>query len=179
MKFKKVRTEAQADVVIVVCVYGWSSGNKPLKRRTIKGCFKVRGENALWDIECGGGGLNTLADRTFAEFRDKQAKKGQQWGISECWSRSPNKPKPKAKPAPSPKAMLIKQLEHAPLNAKNDPKKAYDHILSQSGSYKFAQEVSDALSDAIELGDADFLEEALGCDFPHLREVSKVKKVLK
>lgn len=172
MKFKKVRTEAQADVVIVVCVYGWSSGNKPLKRKTIKGCFKVRGENALWDIQCGGSGLNVLTDRTFAEFRDKQANKGQQWGVSESWSRSPNKPKP----VQNPKALLIKQLEHAPLNAKNDPKKAYDHILSQSGSYKFAQEVSDALSDAIDLGDADFLEEALGCDFHHLREKKKVLK---
>jgi hypothetical protein len=41
--------------------------------------------------------------------------------------------------------MLLKQLEGAPANARHNPIEAYKYILSQSGSIKFANEVSDAL----------------------------------
>ena len=85
MKFKKVRTESQADVVIVVSIYGWR-GDKRLQPRTIRGFFRVKGEDALWDIQCGGRGLDVLSDRVFKDFKHPE---GQSWSISECWSRSP------------------------------------------------------------------------------------------
>lgn len=46
----------------------------------------------------------------------------------------------------SKKINLLAQLEHAPLNAQCQPAEAYNYILSQTGCFKFAAEVADALT---------------------------------
>lgn len=85
--YKKVRCESQCNVVIVVSIYGWR-GDRRLAPRTIRGFFRVGGEDALWDIQNGGHGLDVLSDRVFKDFKHP---KGQQWSVSESWSRIPKR----------------------------------------------------------------------------------------
>ena len=83
-RFKQVEVEQQATDVVVISIYGWD-GDQRLERRTVAGYFRCN-DAAQWDLTNGGRTLDILSDRILAQFRER-APKGQQWGISESWSR--------------------------------------------------------------------------------------------
>jgi hypothetical protein len=82
---QRVQRESQGNIVIVAVVYGWK-GDKRLKPRTVKGFFKVN-EDTHHDIACGGYWLNKLVDVVAGEFIEAGKAKGQDWSVSEAWSR--------------------------------------------------------------------------------------------
>ena len=81
---KRVRTEREANIVVVASLYGWR-GDTRLEPKTIRGYYKAN-ENEQWDISNGGALQSELADKLFAEFKAKRPAK-QWWSISETWSR--------------------------------------------------------------------------------------------
>jgi len=89
-QYQKVRTEKQANTVIYAYVYGWR-GDRRLEPQTIRGFYRA-GEDALWDIQCGGSLLSIIADKIFADWKAKRPA-GQDWSISECWSRDAQREK--------------------------------------------------------------------------------------
>lgn len=103
---KLVERETQATVVVVSAVYGWK-GDRRLKPTTCHAYWYVLSEDDLHEIHNAGPLLEQLADYQFAVWKKKRKTddKGQDWSISETWSRDPKRPKPrKRKPPRPPKA---------------------------------------------------------------------------
>jgi len=83
---KRVRTEREADIVVVAALTGWR-GEQRLKPTTVHRFYRVD-EDTFYDIANGGYWLNKLADRAAAKFIEAGRAKGQDWSVSEAWSRA-------------------------------------------------------------------------------------------